>query len=174
MMGIGYFVMFFYDTLIAPLTRDLGFSETSLGLSLAAVGAGSVLGALALGETKYPFRWIAAGAGIASLLTIALGAAEVWGMLITLPVYLCLFFGLGIASAINLVPFRTLIQTHTAPDRIGRVTALSEAINTIALLTAPFLGAAIAAATSFGMAFICGGALMLVVALRALTLQARR
>ncbi|MDX8348301.1 MFS transporter [Cognatiyoonia sp. IB215446] len=173
MMAIGYFAMFFYDTLIAPLTRDLGFSETALGLSLAAVGAGSVLGALVLGETKYPFRWIAAGAGVASLLTIALGVAEVLGMPITLPLYLGLFFGLGVASAINLVPFRTLIQTHTAPDRIGRVTALSEAINTIALLTAPFMGAAIAAATSFGMAFICGGALMFVVALRALALQAR-
>lgn len=174
MMAIGYFAMFFYDTLIAPLTRDLGFSETTLGLSLAAVGAGSVLGALALSETKHPFLWIAGGAAVASVLVIALGTAEVAGVSISLPAYLLLFFGLGVASAINLVPFRTLIQTHTVPERIGRVTALSEAINTIALLTAPFLGAAIASATSFGMAFICGGVLMSLVAIRAFTLRARR
>ncbi|MEO0931262.1 MAG: hypothetical protein AAFY14_11535, partial [Pseudomonadota bacterium] len=71
-------------------------------------------------------------------------------------------------------PFRTIIQNNVSSARIGRVTALSEAVNTVALLTAPFIGAAIASAFSIGASFICGGVVMLLVAIRAMQLRALR
>ncbi len=170
MMGAGYFAMFFYDTLIAPMTRDLGYTETILGLSLATVGAGGVLGALALGTgqaDRRPFVLVAIGSGIAAVIIIGIGVFEVTGKPLGHIVFIGLFGLLGFCTAMTVVPFRTVIQNNVSSARIGRVTALSEALNTIALLTAPFIGAAIAATYSIGAAFICGGGVMLLVAIRA-------
>ncbi len=176
MMGAGYFAMFFYDTLIAPMTRDLGYTETILGLSLAAVGAGGVLGALALGTgqaDRRPFVLVAVGSGIAAVIIIGIGVFEVTGKPLGHIAFIGLFGLLGFCTAMTVVPFRTVIQNNVSSARIGRVTALSEALNTIALLTAPFIGAAIAAAYSIGAAFICGGGVMLLVAIRAAYLRDR-
>ena len=174
MMAAGYFAMYFYDMLIVPMNRDLGFSETILGVTLAFVGAGGVLGSFMLGETKRPFVWIAAGVGVGGGLSITLGLFEATGTPIKLWVYLAIFFLLGVTSAIGLVPYRTLIQNHVGANRIGRVTALSEAINTMALLSAPFAGAVLAGATSMGVAFIGGGAMFLAIAGRAFLLRRAR
>lgn len=176
MMAAGYFAMFFYDTLIAPLTRDLGYNQSQLGLVLAAVGAGGVIGSVVLGLAKdglRPFSWIAGGSVVSGLTVIGLGTSEVLGFPIDVVLFIALFAILGLASAMAIVPFRTIIQNHVAADRVGRVTALSEAANTIALLIAPFIGAAIASATSIGGAFISGGVVMLFVALRAFTIRAQ-
>jgi predicted MFS family arabinose efflux permease len=176
MMAAGYFAMFFYDTLIAPLTRDLGYSQSQLGLALAAVGFGGVIGSVVLGLAKdgsRSFSWIAWGSVISGLTVIGLGACEVLNISIDFALFVALFAILGLASAMAVVPFRTIIQNHVAPDHIGRITALSEAANTMALLIGPFIGAAIASATSIGAAFIGGGVVMLFVALRAFTIRAQ-
>ncbi len=177
MMGAGYFAMFFYDTLIAPLTRDLGFSQTILGLSLAAVGAGGVIGALPLGTGRAdnrPFVLVAIGSGLAALIIIFIGACEAADLPLRQTIFIVLFGVLGFCTAMTVVPYRTVIQSNVSSARIGRVTALSEALNTIALLTAPFVGAAIASAFSIGAAFICGGGVMLLVTLRAVQLRKLR
>lgn len=174
MMGAGYFAMFFYDTLIAPMTRALGFSQTVLGMSLAAVGAGGVLGALVMGTRQTPiapFMLVAIGSGIGALVIIALGLSELFGLSLALWTYLGMFGVLGVCSAMAVVPYRTLIQNHVDAPHIGRVTALSEAINTTALLIAPFIGAAIASLLSFGAAFVAGGIVMLGVAWRGFLLR---
>lgn len=174
MMGAGYFAMFFYDTLIAPLTRELGFSQTVLGLALAAVGTGGVLGALAMGARDIKVRsfiLIAIGSAVGGMMVVLLGLTEVRCVTLPLTGFLALFGVLGLASAISVVPFRTVLQNTVAPDRMGRVTALSEAINTIALVTAPFIGAAIASVFSIGAAFVCGGIVLLMVAWRAWLLR---
>ncbi len=78
LLTLGYFAMFFYDTLIAPLMRDLGHSATGLGISIGAVGAGGVLGAVVLGRgagPRQPFLWIAGGAAISAVMVGSLGAA---------------------------------------------------------------------------------------------------
>ncbi len=85
--------------------------------------------------------------------------------------FIAIFGVLGITSAMVVVPFRTIIQNNVAADRIGRVTALSEAANTIALLFAPFIGATIASVSSIGVAFICGGLVNLVIATNAFVLR---
>ncbi len=177
MVAASFFAMFFYDTLIAPLTRDLGFTQTHLGLALAAVGAGGVLSAVMLSylpDLRRPFLWIAAGSFIGGSAVAFLGLTEMRDETISLIVFISLFGLLGVTSAMKVVPFRTIMQNSVPPNRIGRVTALSEAANTIALLFAPFIGAAIAAATSIGTAFVCGGAVMLLVAIKALTMRNHR
>lgn len=174
MMGAGYFAMFFYDTLIAPLTRGLGFSQTILGMALAAVGAGGVLGALVLGTrdtSVRPFVRVAAGSAIGAIVIVTLGLSEMQSRALGTISFIGLFGVLGLTSAMAVVPFRTILQNAVSPGRMGRVTALSEAINTIALLTAPFIGAAIASIFSIGASFVCGGCLLFAVALRAWMLR---
>ncbi len=167
MMAAGFFAMFIYDTLIAPMTRDLGYSQTDLGFSLAAVGAGGVVASLALSfidDLRQPFLFIAIGSLLSALAIAGLGAVEVTGYPLPVAAYFATFAILGVMSAVTLVPFRTIIQNNVAGEKIGRITALSEALNTVALLIAPFVGASVAAASSIGMAFLLGGAVMLCVA----------
>ena len=175
LMAGGYFAMFFYDTLIAPLIRDLGFDGTGLGIALTAVGAGGVVGALWLGskDISRPFLWVALGGAISGLTVVTIGFAEALSIDLPFYAFVALFAIVGGSSAMSVVPVRTVIQNETSPDRIARVTALNEAANTAALLTAPFLGALIASIFSIGVAFIAGGVLLIVIAGVALMLQRR-
>ncbi len=174
MMAAGYFAMFFYDNLIAPLTRDLGFTQTHLGLSLAAVGAGGVLCAALLArfdDVPQPFFLVAAAALIGGTFVILLGLAEITKTALALPAFLTVFFVLGVTTAMMVVPFRAVIQNNTDASTIGQITALSEAANTLALLTAPFIGAWLASTTTIGAAFVLGGGVMLGVSIRAFALR---
>ena len=173
LMAGGYFAMFFYDTLIAPLIRDMGFDGTGLGMTLAAVGAGGVVGALWLGgkDISRPFLWIAFGGAISGLTVVTIGLAEALSIGLPFYAFVALFAIVGASSAMSVVPVRTVIQNETSPGRIASVTALGEAANTAALLTAPFLGALIASVFSIGIAFVVGGALLVAIAGVALMLQ---
>lgn len=177
MMAAGYFAMFFYDTLIAPLTRDLSFTQTHLGFALACVGGGGVLGAavMAMGrEPKRPFLVISLAMAGSGALIGWLGVSELLDTGLALPLFLLIFFGAGVCTAMAVIPFRTIIQNHTSDESIGQITALSEAVNTLALLSAPFVGAWIASLFTVGAAFIAGGAVMLFVAVWAFAIRNRK
>ncbi|WP_191090208.1 MFS transporter [Histidinibacterium aquaticum] len=167
----GFFSIFLYDTLIAPLLRDIGFDEVVMGWTMAAVGGGGVLGALLMTRlTAQPFRLIAFGAIGSGLLLMAPALAELTGRGIDLAVLLGVFVLAGITSSAMLVPPRVVIQNETDESAIARVSSVMEAANMLALLTAPFVGAWLAGAISSGAAFVAGAALKLVlgvVALRA-------
>ncbi|MCP5037477.1 MAG: MFS transporter [Rhodobacteraceae bacterium] len=170
----GYFSIFMYDTLIAPLTRELGFDATVLGLALSSVGLGGITGALMLGLGKdqhRPFLWVTFGSLLSGLTVSTLWLVEITNTNLSVPVFLLPFALAGIAGAVIQVPIRSVIQTETPPDRIARVTALNEALNTTALLSAPFVGAAIASAFGYGSAFLAGGVLMVIVAFYAFRLH---
>ncbi|PSK88542.1 putative MFS family arabinose efflux permease [Limimaricola soesokkakensis] len=176
LMALGFFAMFFYDTLIAPLIEALGQDATALGLCLAALGTGGVLGGLLLGGTRGTsdaFSTVAAGNLASALILGGIGLAEIAGWIAPLPLLLALFALAGVVSALALVPYRALIQSGAGAGGVGRVSALSEAANMAALLIAPFLGAALAEAVSVGAAFVAGAAITLVIALAALGLALR-
>ncbi|EAR50464.1 hypothetical protein OG2516_09003 [Oceanicola granulosus HTCC2516] len=169
-----FFATFLYDTLLAALIRDLGHPAAALGWAMAAFGVGGVAGALWLARrTGAPFRLMGLGGLVAGPVLILPGLAQVFGVPFPLAPMLLAFALGGVASAALMIPPRVVIQNETAPESIARVTALGEAANTAALVTAPFLGAAIAAATSTGIVFVLGGSLTLAIAAVALT-RARR
>lgn len=175
LMAAGFWAMFLYDTLIAPLVAGLGFDETRLGLILSAVGAGGVLGALGAGSgaARHPFALAGLAGTVSAGLIIALGVVDLRQIALPFAVMLTGAFTIGLASAAILVPLRTVMQAETPPDKMARVAALSEAANTTALLAAPFAGAALAEYLGLGAAFVAGGAIALVNALIALR-RARR
>ena len=170
LMAAGFFFMFLYDTLFAPLVRSLGFGARDFGLSLSAVGAGGVLGALLAARVspERPFRLIG-GAHLAGGGLIALaGAAALFAWPPPLALLLAGFAAVGICSALAIVPTRTVIQNAAGPEGVARVTALSEAANQLAILTAPPLGAWLASHTALGWPFALGGGMTVALGLLAL------
>ncbi|MBC7479521.1 MAG: MFS transporter, partial [Pseudorhodobacter sp.] len=170
LLTLSDFAMFFYSTLIAPLSRDLGQSPAGLGLTIGAVGAGGVVGALTLGSmtTRKPFVWIAGGATLSTLMVAAPGVAGLNASHPPLALIAVIFFAaLGFATACALVPTHSLLWQHLTPDRMGRMTALSEAATALAILIAPFLGATLASHYGPGAAFLAGAGLPAVLALAA-------
>lgn len=155
------FAIFAYDTQIPLLVRELGLGPEALGLALAAAGGGGLLGSLGvLGLRMGPFALVAASALAAGLLLGGVGLAEMRGARAELLPFLAVFGAAGVLSSASRVPLRALVQGATPPGLMGRVAALTEAAALSALLVAPFLGAALATATSVGAAFLLGGGLM--------------
>lgn len=170
LMAAGYFAMFFYDTLFAPLIAAFGHDAQVLGLTLAAVGSGGVVASFALSAPvgiRRAFVMIGVTTAVNASLIGLLGGIEVAGHALSVPALLAICVVLGATSVMVLVPNRALIQIGCPPGSMGRISSLSEAVNTLALLTAPFLGAALATATSVGAAYIGGAGLMMLAALGA-------
>lgn len=167
MMAAMYFAMFIYDTFIAPLARGLDFEQQHLGYALAAVGAGGVVGAIVfsfLAELRKPQRWIAVGTFVGGAMLLTLEIFDLLSTSMPLQVFILLFLVLGLTSAMAVIPVRIILQNTVSPDRMGSVTALSEAAITLALLTAPFVGALLVGLFSVGAPFTVGGSILLVAA----------
>ena len=174
LMALGFFGVFLYDSFFAPLTRDFGFNEVQLGFVLSAVGAGGVVGALFSGRAgrTRPFCQIALAMGASGMLVIAVGLTAALTLALPFMLFLAGSTFVGFTSAAALVPIRTVIQNETPPSHMARMAALGEAINTLAILSAPFIGAAIAGAMTLGHAFVAGGLVALIGA--ALAMRAAR
>ena len=65
---------------------------------------------------------------------------------------------------------RTIFQLETPPEKMGRVTALNEAMNVLAIMGAPFIGAVLATTYGLGVPFLIGGGLSIFIALIAFAL----
>lgn len=167
LMAAAYLAMFLYDRFIVLLVGAFGLDEVVFGLAIAAVGAGGVAGALGLGLGRPggDFGPIAAGFLAAGLLVGGLGGAQVAGLPLAAAPLVGLFFLVGVATALVMVPFRTVLQREVNPQRTARVFATSEALNVTAMLAAPFLGALIARMAGPGAPFLAGGALLILLAM---------
>ncbi|WP_162162956.1 MFS transporter [Gorillibacterium massiliense] len=164
-----FFLIFLYDGLIVLLIRDVGMGEEQFGLLIGAVGGGSVLGALAAGYwTGWRRRPLSrmSGAGVLSGILIALAGAGSFGALPPdLALWLPLFALLGFIGAQGTVPFGYVLQTESADETIGPVSAFASALQTGSMLVAPFLGAFAARLWSAGAVFLAVGAATAVLAL---------
>ena len=168
------FAAFTYGTQFPLLVRELGLPAPALGLCIAAVGGGGLLGSLGLlGLQARPLAMVAASGLGAGLVVGSIGLQELRGVVASLPPLLALCGAAGFLSAFTRVPLRALIQGATPPGMMGRVAALSEAASLSALLVAPFIGAILAGAFSVGAAFVAGGALTAGVAAGALVMDGR-
>lgn len=71
------------------------------------------------------------------------------------------FFLIGICVAFVQIPYRSLLQLETAPEKMARVVAIGEAVIAIAMLSAPLLGGFLVTQFEIGIPFAVGGALMI-------------
>lgn len=169
-----YFAFFLYDSLIALLVDQFELGATAFGLAVSASGAGGLVGALVAGRLVRirPLTLMAFSALVGGVATIVVGVAGLFDWSMALIVFLAILGFMGGSTAFMTVPYRTIIQSETPPERIARVYAAGEAVMTMALLLAPFAGSAIASAFGTGAAFVVGGAVLVVLA--ALTFARRR
>jgi predicted MFS family arabinose efflux permease len=164
--AVAYFAFFLYDALIALLAADFGLGATAFGFGIAASGGGGLIGALVAGRLAgHPVACMTWSAVFSGGVTIAIAVVALAH--IAVPGWL--FFGvlaaMGGSTAFMLVPYRTIVQAETPPDRIARVFATGEALITGVMLSAPFIGSVIATRYGTGAAFLCGGALVLLLGL---------
>ncbi|WP_127752639.1 MFS transporter [Devosia sp. 1566] len=174
--AIAFFAFFLYDTFIALLLDDLGYGPSALGFSLACSGLGGLLGAVLAARMppENPLASMISGALIAGLAVGALGLGAALELGLPLPAYLALMAVMGGSTAFMLVPYRTIIQTETPPDRIARVSAAGEAVTTAIMLSGPFVGSFIATLWGNAAAFIAGACVLLLLAFAGLVILALR
>ncbi|HTM76992.1 MAG TPA: MFS transporter [Devosia sp.] len=172
--AIAYFAFFLYDALLALLAQDFGLGATAFGIGLAASGVGGLIGALVAGRlTTHPIGSMAGAAVFSGGVTIALALAAMTEMAVPAWLFFLVLGLMGGSTAFMLVPYRTIVQAQTPPDRIARVFAAGEAIIMAVMLSAPFIGSLIATAYGTGAAFLCGGALVLLLGLVTAATMAR-
>ncbi len=164
LMAFGYFFLFLYDTLIPLLTKTLLYDQSVFGLAIAAAGGGGVLASLAVGAwlgRVNAFALMGFGYLVSGPLAVLLGLAPAAQSPPPCWLYVGVFGLLGAATAVVVVPFRTIVQQQAVPERMARVSAVCEAVTVSVMLVAPFAGAAVATAYSIGASFIAGGAALI-------------
>jgi len=174
--AVAYFGIFLYDALIALITSEFGLGATAFGFAIAASGGGGLVGALAAGRfaTLHPMASMIASAVIAGIITVLVAVTSLAGAAMPAPIFFLAMALMGGSTAFMLVPYRTIVQQETPPDRIGRVFAAGEAVTMAMMLSAPFIGSFIASHYGTGAAFLSGGAVLLALALVTLLLQWRK
>jgi MFS family permease len=170
------FTFFLYDTQIALLTSQLGYDATAFGLTITASGIGGIIGASLAGlmRPNRPLLLMALSALVSGPVTVATALAAAWGVAIPFPLFCLVMAVMGGTTVFMLVPYRSVIQSETPPDRIARVTSAGEAAMTTAMMSAPLLGSLIV--TGFGVPapFIVGGGLIILLGLGALAFALAR
>jgi len=157
--AVAYFSFFLYDALIALLTEDFGLGATAFGFGIAASGGGGLVGALLAGQvaSRHPLPTMIWAAMVSGGVTVVLALLTLNGVDLPLLPYMLALALMGGSTAFMLVPYRSIVQVATPPDRIARVFAAGEAVIMAVMLSAPFIGSAIAARFGTGAAFFSGG-----------------
>lgn len=165
-VAAGFFAVFLYDALIALLAQEYGFDETVFGLSIATSGFGGLVGALFAGKISNirPLTLMSLAAILGGLVALLLGVSALSEWSVSVVAFLLALALAGGSVGLVTVPYRTIIQSEAAPDRIARVYAAGEAVTVAAMMSAPFIGAAIAGAFGTGAAFLSGGLIMVLLA----------
>jgi MFS family permease len=161
--GATIFLLFCFDSLSVLAFQELGVSKALFGLAIAGIGAGGVLGTIAVGRyggDVNPFILLGGGTAIVGGCVLLLGVALLGDLGAPPWIWTPVLMVVGIASAGILVASPTIIQKETPPELMGRVSASATAIPTGLQMFAPIAGAAVAEWQSVGFLFaVAGGAL---------------
>jgi predicted MFS family arabinose efflux permease len=161
--GATIFLLFCFDSLSALAFQQLGVSKALFGLAIAGIGAGGVVGTIAVGRyggDVNPFLLLGGGTAIVGGCVTLLGVALLADLGAPPWIWTPVLVVVGIASAGILVASPTIIQKETPPELMGRVSTSATAIPTGLQMFAPIAGAAVAEWQSVGFLFAgAGGAL---------------
>ncbi len=161
--GSTIFLLFCFDSLSPLAFQELGVSKALFGLAVAGIGAGGVLGTIAVGRyggEVNPFVLLGGGTAIVGACVGLVGTALVTDLELPPWLWTPVLMVVGIASAGILVAAPTIIQKETPPELMGRVSTTATSIPTGFQMFAPIFGAALAEWQSVGFVFtLAGGAL---------------
>jgi predicted MFS family arabinose efflux permease len=146
--SVAFFIIFLYDGLFIFVARNLGFSEGDFGVLISAVGLGSVVGSLLMGNwtqwKRKPIHFMASAAIFSGSLIILMGLGSM--NIINLPHFgwMAGAFLLGLLGSGESVPYGFILQSETPKDMMGRVSAVATSVQTFSMLIAPTVGALLA------------------------------
>jgi MFS family permease len=166
-MSVGFFLIFLFDGLLSLLVRETGYPDSLFGLSVAATGAGGVLGAIILGqycERFDPIRLMATGGITCGILIAVVGHIGRGDLVLSASAFCFIQFLIGITTAGFFVPYRVVLQRETPSSSLGRVTAVGEATSAMSAAAAPPAGALLASWLGISAPFLAGGYLAVVFA----------
>lgn len=157
--AVAFFIIFLYDGLFIFIAKLIGFKEGNFGLLISAVGIGSVLGSILLGQwttwNRKPVHLMASTSIFSGILIIAVGLGGL-GILDFSPLIWIIGAGLlGLFAAGESVPYGYVLQSETPKHMIGRVSA-AMSIQTFSMLIAPIAGAMLA--KFLGVSYVMLGA----------------
>lgn len=146
--SIAFFIIFLYDGLFIFVAQKLGFSEGDFGILISAVGLGSVVGSLLMGNwtqwKRKPIHFMATAAIFSGAVIILLGLGSM--NVIELPHFgwIAGAFFLGLLGSGESVPYGFILQSETPKEMMGRVSAVATSVQTFSMLIAPTAGALLA------------------------------
>ncbi|ARU63344.1 hypothetical protein CBW65_21920 [Tumebacillus avium] len=161
LMAVRFFLIFLYDGLLVLWGKEVGLPEEYFGVLLGAVGFGTVLGTLAVGQWNFwspkPIQMMAVTGAISGIgiLILALGSYQVIPSHPAL--WVTLFFFVGFIGAGSAVPYGYVLQKETPSAIIGRVTGAANSISNLSMFAAPALGAVVAEWIGTGGVFAIAG-----------------
>lgn len=161
LMAVRFFLIFLYDGLLVLWGKEVGMPEEYFGIFLGAVGLGTVLGTLVVGQWSFwspkPIRMMAVTGAISgvAILILALGSFH---LIPSHPaMWVALFFTVGFIGAGSAVPYGYVLQKETPSNIIGRVTGAANSISNLSMFAAPALGAVVAEWIGTGGVFAIAG-----------------
>jgi MFS family permease len=120
----GVSLLFFFgpvEVLLPYVVKnDLGGSSTDFGIALAAVGVGSILGAIVMGRRGVPRRQLTV---MYTAWAIGIGLIAVFGLATALWQIVIASVIRGVGATVGLVLWMTLIHTRVPRELLGRVSA---------------------------------------------------
>lgn len=162
-MAIAYTFSMMFDVLLPVWYREMGGGPGFVGTAMMSMGLGGAAGAILAARVGDRFNLMKAMAvsslGIGALVGL-MGVVGLAGQRDLLGVWLVCVAAVGVASAVALVGYSTLVQRLTPPDLMGRVAALSGAALTAPTVVGPSI--APGASALFGVSGVfaaCGAGL---------------
>ncbi|MFD2170022.1 MFS transporter [Tumebacillus lipolyticus] len=177
LLGVGFFMIFLYDGMLALWAKGIGLGESSYGLLMSAIGFGNIVGAIVAGQfafwRKNPLQFIVIAAVFLGLINILIGFGGLGHVVTHVSLWVLTFLVFGVVGAAATVPFGYILQTETPNHLMGRVSGVASAISNGSMLAAPAIGAALAKFIGVGGVFAAAGALMTLIALCVLVVLPR-
>lgn len=161
LMAVRFFLIFLYDGLLVLWGKDIGMGEEYFGIFLGAVGLGTVIGTVVVGQWSFwsakPIQMMSITASISGLGVILLSFGSFGWVPPNVILWTTLFFLVGAIGAGSSVPYGYVLQKQTPSGIIGRVTGTANAIQNLSMFLAPAIGAMIAEWWGTGGVFLIAG-----------------
>ncbi|WP_459503730.1 MFS transporter [Bacillus sp. C1] len=146
--SVAFFIIFLYDGLLIFIAQNLGFTEGDFGLLISAVGLGSVVGSLLMGNWTHwkrkPIHVMASAFLFSGSLIIIMGLGSIG--IVNLPQlgWVIGAFFLGFIGSGQAAPYGFILQSETPKQMMGRVSAAATSLQTFSMLIAPATGSLLA------------------------------
>lgn len=164
--SIYMFITFFYEGQISQWVNALGEDVTAYGMIVSAIGFGTVVGSLIIGQwTSWkhnPLQFMTLTGILSGFFLIVLGLGGRGDIQLPLYAWWLICFSWGMTASSTFIPYSYVIQTETPKELMGRVSSVSGALMSFNMMIAPLIGSSLMHTLGVGTVFGLAGALLVI------------